>query len=304
MQQSNFATLVQGLASDAPKFKSIVEHSVHYSAIRKTISTRISNDFDELLMAVSKFEECRDVNEFYQNFVFEEFKEENKDIEPIKKYLALLATWENNVQQYIRPQDTRGLIQANGKKLKENLQRKVRDEQANMKKYLIDLSDELNLEITNGYRDIRKKLDRKFVLLNEYVEYWGELKKCISDKEKLVGKTKLLNDMLQLLKKYRSRDEGYGYLANPQLSDLAQKLEKLQKEGQEVDEIIQQKQGEVIQKKSSMLETLSQNIDGVKKKIEQNITAVNTELLLSAQTPFSEALEELDHLKQQFDKNT
>lgn len=55
-------------------------------------------DFDILEQFVSKFERCREINEFEMKFDFEEFKASNQDVESIKKELDKYAKWEGEIQ--------------------------------------------------------------------------------------------------------------------------------------------------------------------------------------------------------------
>ena len=51
---------------------------------------------------VSKFEKCRDIHNFDQEFDFERFKQTTEDTEIIKQHLDKLSKWEGDISQYIK----------------------------------------------------------------------------------------------------------------------------------------------------------------------------------------------------------
>jgi superfamily II DNA helicase RecQ len=91
---------------------------------------------------VDKFKQCRDVNDFDQRFHFEQFKEEHSDLESIKFHLERLQRWDLNITRFIKPQDSKGLIWVQGRKLKERLSTRVKAEQVRMKEYLHELAEQ------------------------------------------------------------------------------------------------------------------------------------------------------------------
>lgn len=123
-QHSNFSQYVQGLISDPPQFRDIVNGSRKYAWSKEAIMKRITQDFDSLGEKVKQLEECRQVHEFEAEFNFKEFAAENHDVETIKNMLTKLANWEDDVGR-IAAQHTFGLILSNSRKLKEKLAKKV-----------------------------------------------------------------------------------------------------------------------------------------------------------------------------------
>ena len=77
---------------------------------------------------VSKFEKCRDIHNFDQEFDFERFKQTTEDTEVIKQHLDKLSKWEGDISNYIKHQHSLGLLQLQGKKLKEQLSKRVKQE--------------------------------------------------------------------------------------------------------------------------------------------------------------------------------
>ena len=210
IQHSNFIPFVQGLASDTPNFKMIVRDSTDYTTTHSVIKQRFSEDFDYLMNFVKKFELCREVNDFDQNFDFEDFKKDHNDIESIGAYLTKLNNWDKSVSENIKPTESKGLITANGKRIKDLLQKRVKQEQTNMKKYLVELAEGKVTEMNSAIREIKRTLDKQNTNLQQYVEYWSNLKACKDKKLECHTKLKLLGDMVQLLKKNRSKDESHG----------------------------------------------------------------------------------------------
>lgn len=121
---SNFSQYVQGLISDPPQFREIVNGSRDYAKSKEDITARITDDFEELGQAAKKLENCREVHNFEAEFKFHEFAAENHDLDTIKTMLTKLATWEERVAG-ITAQHTQGLILSNSRKLKEKLAKKV-----------------------------------------------------------------------------------------------------------------------------------------------------------------------------------
>ena len=69
-----------------------------------------------------------------------------------------------------------GLIQAMGRKLKETLVKNVQREQAQLRKYLNSLAEQLTRDIQNGLSKIRNTLGKQTTNLKDYVELCKMLK--------------------------------------------------------------------------------------------------------------------------------
>lgn len=95
---------------------------------------------------VDKFESCREVDDFDQGFVFEDWKATHSDHEDIRDMLANLARWEAAISR-LTSTDSKGLIQVLGRKLASRLSQRVKEEQGRMKEYLIELAEAKAREI-------------------------------------------------------------------------------------------------------------------------------------------------------------
>lgn len=210
ISHQDFHQFIHGLISDSgPRFRAIVEGSVAYRTSKATIQRRIIQDFEYLQGTVDKFKQCRDINDFDQTFVFETFRAEHSDLESIKEHLDRLQKWDTNINKYIKPQDTKGLIWVQGRKLKERLSTRVKTEQANMKTYLHELAENKVKESQQGLYQIRATLNKPLATLASYVAHVNELALCRQHKEQLVDQKKKLDEMKAVLSKYKSKDEGY-----------------------------------------------------------------------------------------------
>lgn len=127
---------------------------------------------------VEKFLVCREVNDFDQSFDFEEFKQQQHGLETIKENLEKLAKWETDISKHIKPHNSQGLIIVVGRKLKDRLMKKVKDEQSNMKSYLYDLADQKAREIEAGFKNIKSTLAKSNSALTAFVEYVNNHKLC------------------------------------------------------------------------------------------------------------------------------
>lgn len=161
IQHANFNQFIQGLISDSgPKFKTIVENSFTYHASKEAITARIEMDFRELHQEVQKIENCRDVHDFEQSFDFEEFKSQHSDVETIKNMLEKLNKWDISVSKNIKANSQSGLIAIQGKKLREKLNKKVKDEQFKIKEYLLELAESKQKEIIKSLGGIKTTLGK------------------------------------------------------------------------------------------------------------------------------------------------
>ena len=129
INHQDFHHFIHGLITDSgPRFRTIVDESFKYSQVRKTIQERMAQDFAWIEDKSKNFKHCRDVNEFDLTFNFETFKEEHEDLESIRSQFERLQKWDININKYIKPQEMKGLLHANGRKLKEKLQNRVKKE--------------------------------------------------------------------------------------------------------------------------------------------------------------------------------
>lgn len=104
-----------------------------------------------------------------------------------------------------------GLIQAMGRKLKETLVKNVQREQAQLRKYLNSLAEQLTRDIQNGLSKIRNTLGKQTTNLKDYVELCKMLKESHDYFSKMDQQKKKLEDMKAVLGKYREKQESGGF---------------------------------------------------------------------------------------------
>jgi hypothetical protein len=67
------------------------------------------------------------------------------------------------------------LIHANGRKLKEKLQNRVKKDQDNLRKYLYELANKTEKELNSGLSNIKITLTKPITNLSSFVEYVNKL---------------------------------------------------------------------------------------------------------------------------------
>jgi dynein heavy chain len=167
-QHSNFSQYVQGLISEPPQFREIVNGSAAYAWSKEAIMRRIGQDFDDLAVQAQKLQICRPVHKFEAEFRFETFVEENHDIDSIKSTLSDLAAWEGLVAG-VTASHTYGLIMSNSRKLKDKLSKKVEQERKNVKGHLTKLAEEKIQDMKKRLKRLGEKLEDPKEKLEEYV---------------------------------------------------------------------------------------------------------------------------------------
>jgi len=120
-----------------------------------------------------------------------------------------LGKWETSITREIRSEERRGLILVQGRKLAARLSQRVKEEQGRMKEYLLRLAEGKARAILNGLADIKTTLNKPPAALASYVEYVSKLEQCQRGKDELADQKKKLEEMKQVLSKYRSKDEAY-----------------------------------------------------------------------------------------------
>ena len=127
-----------------------------------------------------EFEECRKVHIFEQTWRFEDFtaSENSQDLEKIRELFELWTSWESKVSKHIQPQIFRGLIKADGKKLKDTLTIKVKKELNSLRQHLFDIAEKLDKTITDNLRKIQDDIKKEMKSLDQYVGYVRSLKRA------------------------------------------------------------------------------------------------------------------------------
>jgi hypothetical protein len=208
INHNEFHQYITGLITDSgPRFRSIVGDSEKYDSVTKKIKERMRSDFEHIEEKTKQFSMCRDINKFDQDFDFEQFKQENKDLEPIKEQFEKLGKWENNINKYIKLEEKRGLIVASGRKIKEKLQNRVKKEQDNLRTYLFDLAGKTEKEINNALSQIKTNLNKPISDLKSYVEFVNKLQESKEEIETLGARKTKLEQMKNVLSRNRVKDD-------------------------------------------------------------------------------------------------
>ena len=106
------------------------------------------------------------------------FRIENSDLDTIRTWLERLNKWSESVQKEIKVGYLLGFINIQGKKLRDRLHKKVKDELSNIKQYLYDLAEQKAKDITKGFDKIKTTLNKPQHSLASYVDYVHSLKMC------------------------------------------------------------------------------------------------------------------------------
>ena len=67
------------------------------------------------------------------------------------------------------------MIHANGRKLKEKLQNRVKKDQDNLRKYLYELANKTEKELNSGLSNIKITLTKPITNLSSFVEYVNKM---------------------------------------------------------------------------------------------------------------------------------
>lgn len=65
---------------------------------------------------------------FMQSFKFEDFAEDNVTVEPIRELFQSLLDWDTGISKYVKVYESKGLVLVNGRKLRDQLQTRVKAE--------------------------------------------------------------------------------------------------------------------------------------------------------------------------------
>jgi len=82
------------------------------------------------------------------------------------------------VSKHIQPQIFRGLIKADGKKLKDTLTIKVKKELNSLRQHLFDIAEKLDKTITGNLSKITQDIQKEMKTLDSYVQYVRSLKRA------------------------------------------------------------------------------------------------------------------------------
>lgn len=128
-------------------------------------------------------------------------------METIRGQLEILNKWDQSVSSSIKNTYLKGFINILGKKLKDRLSKKVKDEHKAIKQYLFDLADQKGKDIIKGFEKIKITLNKAPHSLTTYVEYCNNLKMCQNQRDNMIEEKKRLEDMNTALRKYKLKDD-------------------------------------------------------------------------------------------------
>ena len=169
-----------------------------------------------------------------------------------------------------------------------------------MKQYLFDLAEQKARNIQNGFQQIKNTLAKPQHSLSTYVEYVNSLKMCKNQKDNLIDEKKRLEEMNVVLRRYKSKEDTAFTI---QQSTLQYKIESITQDIVEVETLLQEKEGEAALNKETNVEELDKKISEEKEKIVSHNEKLGSESLMTKNTPFKEALDELAKIKKKFDES-
>lgn len=146
---SDLQQFINGLITDtAPRFSIIVENSYDYKMTKKAIDQHLNDDFCTIEREVNKFEKCREIYQF-QEFNFKDLQNDpdSESHDFIKDTFDKWNGWESQVNKHIQQQTKSGLILADAKKLKDDLQTKVKTELQNLRAHLNTIAENIGKAI-------------------------------------------------------------------------------------------------------------------------------------------------------------
>jgi len=79
----------------------------------------------------------------------------------------------------------KGLLHANGRKLKEKLQNRVKKEQDNLRTFLFELASKNEKEINSGLNSIKTTLTKQITNLSSFVEFVNKCSQARQQHSKL-----------------------------------------------------------------------------------------------------------------------
>mmetsp|Transcript_9244 Transcript_9244/g.8680 ORF Transcript_9244/g.8680 Transcript_9244/m.8680 type:complete len:356 (-) Transcript_9244:2253-3320(-) len=192
------------------------------------------------------------------------------------------------------------MIAINGKKLRDRLQNKVKNELDNIKQYLLDLAKKKERDIQSGFQNIRNLLAKQLHSLGTYVEYVSNLKTAKKSRDNLSEQKKKLEEMITALRRFKHKDNSQ-FSFQQQMLQTA--LDKITSDIGEIDKLIEQSEAQVVENKETNVEELDKRINEEREKIVNLTDKLLSETLMSSLTPWKEALEELTKIKKKTDES-
>ena len=226
---SDLQQFINGLITDtAPRFSPIVDESYNYKQTTKQIQDHLSEDFLIIENETSKFGECRKVHEFEQTFRFEDFatSELAESIDKIKELFDKWVGWESLIMKNIQQHVTSGLVKADGRKLRDSLQTKVKKELGNLREHLLKIAERTYRETDKSLTKIGDDIKKDPKNLEQYVQFVRSLKQAEDTLKECEVQKGELEVMKLCLQKYRDKESAANTLGgSSSVSALQQKIE-------------------------------------------------------------------------------
>ena len=229
---SDLQQFINGLITDtAPRFGPIVDDSYAYKQTTKAIQDHLSEDFLHLETEAAKFEQCRKVHAFEQTFRFGDFadSEDAENIESIKGRFEEWTAWEFQIQKHIQQAIPSGLVKADGRKLRDSLQTKVKKELGNLRDHLFAIATRTYKEIEKSLSKVTEDVKKEPKNLEQYVGFVRALKQAEDTLKECEQQKGELETMKMCLQKNRDRDGPANALSGSvsNVSTLQQKIESV-----------------------------------------------------------------------------
>lgn len=302
-----FTQYIQGIVSESgANFKDIVKDSEDYMLIKTRITQKFIEDFADLKKDSAKFEDCRVVSDFFDNFDIIEFKKANYQLPAIQEKLEQLRKWDQKISTSIKAQIIKGVIYGNGKTLRDKLSNLVKNNLHEIREYLEKLTLDKQQDIIQRLTKINKGMKENMGDLEEYVDYVKNLTNSKQELIMLENEKSTVDTMMAIFKKSNKVKDinSMGTLSTSNTSEntLNVRYMKIVEEITACNEQVSDKESEVNGGLEKMVGKLDSSILEVKNKMKEIIDKIDKDKLIEATTPSEEALKELvDKIKNKFD---
>jgi hypothetical protein len=175
---------------------------------------------------------------------------------------------------------------------------KVKKEQANIRSYLYEQTNQKARDIQNSLQQIKNTLAKPSHTLATFVEYVNSLKMCKNQKDNLIEDKKKLEEMSVTLRKFRSKED---QAFSNQLSVMQTRIEEIQGAISEIESLLSNSEGLVTDGKDNYVSEVEARIEEEKKKIVGIIAKCSEEQLMSSETDPTDAIKALNRIKKEFD---
>lgn len=284
-----------------PSYKTIVETSFRYSDSKKEILRKLKEDFEKIEERCRSFSNCSEVSHFCETFNFEEFERDFSDLESIKDMFDKCQKYDFSINKHIKTAENQGLIHATGRNLKTKLTEKVYKTQGQLRKYLFSLAEQTARDINNTLSNIKSTLGKNPTNLKDYVEYVRQLQESQVKSEAMEVQKKKLEDMKQVLGRFREKSDTGISAGQSQIQLLQGKIEAITADLLSVKTVLAQAIGKRQEGAESNTEQLTQQIQQETDKLDDLLEKIESETLMSKHTAFRDAIDELARHKKKYD---